>query len=212
MSEKSNSESSFTEKCGSKSIFRKLLSLRQTFNKQNSFAQLGKSVDEIVRKNNLLADQLQEQINLLDVESFPSTTLPARYRWRRLVKDLDALNERLLHLRHLLQHDRVRTAMNMFTYDIWPLTLKISSRHQIETGREGDWINDITALYLLSEKFSDEAELAGRVTGAELSIAAPRVHLNNVRLVLVNSAIDEDFDNDSNNKDGCRENDSRRVS
>lgn len=183
----------------SNSIFRKLLSLKQTFNKQHSAAQLSKSVDEIVRKNDLLVSKLEEQISLLDVESFPATTLPARYRWSRLMKDLDALSERLHHLVHLMQHDRVRTGMNLFTFDVWPLTLKIASRHQIETGREGDWIRDITALYLLCEKFADEAELAGRVTQAELSISAPRVRLNSVPLVLVKPAFDEDLDDDNSN-------------
>src|SRR4051794_27877263 len=98
----------------SKSLFGKLALWTQNYGKRQTAVQLFLLVDEIVRTNRLVASKLQERLDSLDVESYPTSTSAPKYRLERLIKDLEELSDRLMHLKHLLQHNRVRTALRLF--------------------------------------------------------------------------------------------------
>ena len=176
--------------------------MTQPFAKQKAVLRLEKLdrlIDDAVRKNNLVASKLQDQIEQLDVENFPTTSGAAKYRWQRLIKDLDALSGRLEHLKQCLHKKQVRKALYMFTFDLWPLALKISCRNQIETGVHGDWIDDTTALYSLCEKYAEEMEKSFNVNRQDENVAMCNRGDNTVRVVEVNRPEDEDQIYDSNN-------------
>jgi hypothetical protein len=172
-------------------------------------------IDEIVRKNNVVVTHVQEKIEQLDVENFPtststststctsssSSTSAPKYRWERLIKDLDSLSERLQHLKRSLHKMQVRKVVYLFMLDLWPLALKISCRYQIETGVQGDWIEDTSALYLLCEQYADAVREEGNVRPDEFVVTQYRGE-NTMCGVDVNSSSDEDQIYDSN--DGKR--------
>ncbi len=189
----------------SKSFLKRLIRLTQPSNKRKTALQLESLdvlIDSIVRKNNLVVTSVQGQINQLDVVNFPSSTGAAKYRWERLIKDLNALSDRLQHLKQSLHKMQVRKALYMFTFDLWPLALKISCRHQIETGVQGDWIEDTSALYLLCEQYAEEVQKSGNVSKSDDSLTMRDRGENTMRVVDVNRPSDEDHIYDSN--DGKR--------
>lgn len=182
------------------SIIRKLLAFKLTFCRKKAIGEQIRLIDEIVRKNNLVAAKFQVMVESLDVATYPASTLPPKYRWTRLIRDLDALSDRLQHLKHLMQHDRVLTAMNVFTFDVWPLTLKVVCRHELEAGNQGDWIKDITALHILCEKYAVDAELAGRVNETDKSRFVPYVRIEDAHSGAVVLEIDEEIEDDRSNQ------------
>ncbi len=186
----------------SNSIFRRLVLLTQPFAKQRvsiRLGQLDKLIDKLVQKNDLVAIKLHGWVEQLDVENYPTTTSAPKYRWQRLIKDLDALSDRLQHLKQCLHKKQVRKALYMFTFDLWPLALKISCRNQIETGIQGDWIDDTTALYILCEKYADEVERATNVIRRDESVAMRDRGENTMRLVEGIRPVDEEQIYDNNN-------------
>ncbi len=179
-------------------ILKRLLSFKQIYSKNKTMRQLNRQVDEIRRKNNDVVAKLRQQIKMLDVDSVPTSGLPADYRWMTLIRNLNGLSVRLEHLMHLMQHDRVQTAMNMFTFDIWPLTLKIACNHEVETGLQGDWIKDITALFVFCEKYAAEAELAGRVRDLEKRESVPLLQVKKLLSAAPVLEFEEELQDDRN--------------
>lgn len=187
----------------SKSFLSRLVLLTQPFASKKAAIRLGrldKLIDEIVRKNSLLATKLQEQIDQLDVENFPTTTVAPKYRWERLIKELDELSSRLQHFKQCLHKKQVRKALYMFSFDLWPMALKISCKHQTETGVAGYWIDDMNALYMHCEKYAEDLERAVDANKHDKAVIARFQAENTVRLVDVNRADDEDQIYDSNNE------------
>lgn len=147
-----------------KSLFGKLSLVTQSFTNKKTAFKLDRQIDEMQCKSARVACQLQAQINELDDETFPASAKVARYRWERLIKDLDDLSNRLEQLKSRLHNNRVRTALKMMDFDLWPLTFKISCRHEIETGVQGDWISSMNKLYALCESYAEQVDKASTLS------------------------------------------------
>jgi hypothetical protein len=208
----------------SKSILRRLLLLTQPFNKPKIALQLemlDMLIDEIVRKNKVVVTELQERISQLDVVNFPnristSTSISTNtcdnncictgnsmsasaYRSERLIKDLDAMNVKLQLLKRILYVRHVLGALSLFMFDLYPLALKISCRHQIETGAPGDFIEDTSALYLLCEQYAEAVREEGNVSKSDEFAPTQDRGENTMRALEVNGPSDEDQIYDSSN-------------
>jgi hypothetical protein len=137
----------------SKGFVRTLRQLAQMFRGKQAFNEIDGQIDSFIRTNNLVINDFEAKIHALDTSTYNSTSLP-KFRWTRLIRDCDKLNARLDKLRNLIKCQQLDEALQMISFDLWPLVLKITCSLAEETGSPGSSISDLANLFATVERYT----------------------------------------------------------
>jgi hypothetical protein len=136
-----------------KGIVRTLQQLAQMFRGKQALKEIDGQIDSFIRTNNLLISDFEARIHALDPSTYSSTSLP-KFRWTRLIRNCNELNARLNKLRNSIKCQQLDEALQMISFDLWPLVLKITCSLAEETGSPGSSINELANLFATVERYA----------------------------------------------------------
>lgn len=136
-------------------------------------------IARMLRKKDAVTGLLEKKIAELSKSDFYRDAA-RKSELENLLGHLDAWAEALQLVQSRMHSQRFGMAATHFDDQLWPLTVKLSTRYQFVTGIFGEWLYDTNSLYMLMPEYVERCMVSRE--GAVSSVSGVEKRLENLRI------------------------------